>query len=177
MTKFPNKLKINWREFGKIVIVIDAANIEHSAKDLDMRIRYKKLRDFFRQECDVLQINFYSARFGSKSHNRFLTFLKKNKFKLITKPIKTIQSGTVEGKRKADFDVEITADVVSKVNEFNTLILFSGDSDFDYLIKLLKAKGKKVIVISSRYHISKELIDSCSRYLDLKKFKGIFLIK
>jgi len=60
--------------------------------------------------------------------------------------------------RKANFDVEITIDVLEMIDKFDTLVLFSGDSDFDYLIRKLRAKGKRVIVISTKHHISKELI-------------------
>jgi len=66
---------------------------------------------------------------------------------------------------------------MDKINQFDTLVLFSGDSDFEYLIKLLKSKNKRVIVISSRYHIARELIESCTKYVDLKNFRDIFLFK
>jgi len=56
-------------------------------------------------------------------------------------------------------------------NKFDTLVLFSGDSDFDYLVKNLRNKGKKVIVVSTKYHIAKELITSGNKYVDLKKLK------
>ena len=58
------------------------------------------------------------------------------------------------------------------IEEFKTLVLFSGDSDFDYLIKILKSRGKRVVVISTKYHISKELIESGDKYIDLKKLRG-----
>ena len=51
------------------------------------------------------------------------------------------------------------------------MVLFSGDSDFDYLIKKLRMEGKRAVVISTKYHISRELIASCNKYLDLKKLK------
>jgi len=51
-------------------------------------------------------------------------------------------------------------------------MLFSGDSDFDYLIKELKRNGKKTIVASLKHHISKELIESADYYLNLKKIKN-----
>jgi len=53
---------------------------------------------------------------------------------------------------------------------YNTLILFSGDSDFAYLIDLLKKDGKKIFVFSTRGHISKELLIR-SKYIDLRKLK------
>ena len=73
--------------------------------------------------------------------------------------------------RKANFDVEIALDAREFVNSYDTLVLFSGDSDFDYLVKMLRERGKRVIVVSSRHHISKELIKSCNKYIDLKKLK------
>lgn len=157
------------------MILIDAANIEYSAKDLNARIRYKNLFQYFKKETTLISVNFYTARFGSKSHDRFLTFLKKHSFRLATKPLKLIQDHDKGELRKANFDVEITADAVNVVDTFDTLVLFSGDSDFDYLVKLLKSKSKFVLVISSRYHVSRELIASATRYIDLKKFKSIFL--
>lgn len=166
-------IKLNWKKLGKVIIAIDAANLENSAKDMDIRIRYKKLRIFFASKVDVYKLIFFSARFCTESHDRFLTFLKKQDFKLVTKPLKIIKDKG-EDKRKANFDVEITAVVMENMNFFDSLVLFSGDSDFEYLIKLLKNKNKKVIVISSRHHISKELIESSTRYIDLKKFKSIF---
>jgi len=167
--------KINWQNLQRVFIAIDAANLEHSAKELNMHIRYKLFLDFFAGNTKLVATNFYSARFGSASHERFLTFLKKQGFRLITKPVKTIQDKNEREVRKANFDVEITADTLNQLSNFDTLLLFSGDSDFDYLIKLLKEKGKKVFVISSRFHISKELVASASRYFDLKIFKGVFL--
>ena len=99
--------------------------------------------------------------------------LKKAGFKLVTKPLKVItEIDKAKGDiRKANFDVEITLDAVTLLNDYDTLILFSGDSDFHYLIKRLRQNGKKVIVVSSRYHISKELVESSNRYVDLKKLR------
>lgn len=169
-------LNINWRELGRVFIAIDAANLEYSAKDLKKQIRYAQLYDYFKKELEALVgVHFYTARFGSKSHDGFLTFLKTHQFKLITKPLKIIQDREKGEFRKANFDVEITADVMDRVNEFESLILFSGDSDFDYLVKLLKAKRKRVFIISSRYHVSRELVNSASKYVDLKRFNGVFL--
>jgi len=59
------------------------------------------------------------------------------------------------------------------VKKFDTLVLFSGDSDFDYLIRHLKAKNKRVIVISTKHHVSKELVESSNKYIDIKKLKSL----
>ena len=75
--------------------------------------------------------------------------------------------------RKANFDVEITLDILKMIEKFDTLVLFSGDSDFDYLIRRLRAKEKKVVVISTKYHISKELIKNSNKYIDIKQMRPL----
>jgi len=58
------------------------------------------------------------------------------------------------------------------LERYNTIILFSGDSDFDYLLKKLRNKDKYTIVISTKHHIAKELIRSSNKYFDLRKLKN-----
>lgn len=50
----------------------------------------------------------------------------------------------------------------------------SGDSDFAPLLDELKEKGKWVIVMSSKHHISKEFIER-AKYINLKKLKNQIL--
>ncbi len=47
---------------------------------------------------------------------------------------------------KCNFDVEITIDAIRLVDHYDTLALFSGDSDFSMLLKFLRRKGKKIIL-------------------------------
>ena len=62
---------------------------------------------------------------------------------------------------KSNFDVEISVDALRKIDDFDTFCLFSGDSDFTYLARFLKRKGKKIIVIASGqvFHTLKDLAD------------------
>ncbi len=160
---------------GKTAVFIDAANVELSAKDIGFKIDYKKLFFLLRKKSNLVYLGFYTVRFDNKAHDAFLTFLKKTGYKLVTKPIKIIKNrdkklGDI---RKANFDVEITVEAMKRINEFNTMILFSGDSDFDYLVKELRKKGKLVVVVSFKHHVSKELIQSANYYFDLRKIKKV----
>lgn len=158
---------------GKTAVFIDAANIELSAKDLGFKVDYQKLLSWLESEAKIIYIGFYTVRFNSKEHDAFLTFLKRTGYKLVTKPIKLIKNRKDGGHlRKANFDVEISVDVMRRLVNFDSCILFSGDSDFNYLIKELKKSGKLVVVASLKYHISKELIESAHFYLDLHKIKS-----
>ena len=182
----------------KVAVFIDAANLEKSVADLGTkppRIRhlrkgslwralpenyykvdYKKLYKFFKANAKLASISFYSARFATKPHDDFLTFLKMNGYRLVTKTIKNVRVSETVHKRKANFDVEISVDAVSWIKNYDEFVLFSGDSDFAYLVRFLKKKGKKILIISERGHISNELVKESDTYRDLHTFKNDFIV-
>ena len=152
--------------------MIDAANLEQSLKSLNWWIDYLKLRCLF-DSGHLMEIRYYCVHHYAQNQDAFFTFLKKNKFSLITKPLKIIKQADVERGdiRKANFDVEISVDALELQDKFDTLVLFSGDSDFAYLLEKLRRKGKIIVVVSAKYHISKELILNSDKYLDIKKLR------
>lgn len=167
---------IKWKKTDCLFVVIDAANLEKSAQSLNMKVHYTRLKRFFSETGNLKEMRFYTAIFPTTAHQDFLESLKRRGYHLITKSIKEIVNRGIEGKvRKANFDVEITMDVLDHMGEFDVLILFSGDSDFDCLVKRVRDRGKKVFVFSTRYHVSRELVHGCDHYFDIRKFKDYIL--
>lgn len=182
----------------RTAVFIDAANLERSVADLGTKspnfkklkkgfmwkalpkgyykVDYKKLYKYFKSNTTLASISFYSARFNTESHDNFLTFLKINGYRLVTKLVKEIVVIGEENKRKANFDVEISVDAVAWIRNYDNFVLFSGDSDFAYLMRFLKRKSKKVIVISERGHVSNELVKTADKYQDLHTFKNEFIV-
>ena len=194
MNEFVEKLKKV--AHGRTVVCIDSANLERSVKDmwviekdvpesikgfgigeLCWAVDYARLRDFFNGIGSYKGIRFYTADFGSDSHRKFLYFLDKRlHFKLVTKPLKEYKDHTPDlPHRKANFDVEIGVDSTYSIESYDTFILFSGDCDFEYLIKFLRGKGKIVIGFSRSGHIAKELPLALSYYFDIADFRKEFL--
>jgi uncharacterized LabA/DUF88 family protein len=157
---------------GKIVVMIDAANLESSVKELGWWVDYSKLRELFDGNI-LVDIRFYSVHHGTDSQDKFFTFLKRHGYTLVTKPLKIIKQADIEAGdiRKANFDVEIAVDAVEMQDRFDTFILFSGDSDFDYLLQFLKKRNKTTIVVSAKHHVAKELIETSDKYIGLKKLR------
>ncbi len=159
---------------GKVAVFIDAANLELSAKDRGWKVDYRKLYKWLKDADKLKYLGFFTVRFDNKSHDAFLTLLKKTGYKLVTKPLKIIKNKSKIGHtRKANFDVEIAVETMKQINSFDTLILFSGDSDFDCLLKELKRENKKIIIVSTKYHISRELIKRADNYIDLRKIRKL----
>lgn len=157
-----------------MAIFIDAANLELSAKDRGWKVDYNKLHKWLSGLGPIKYLGFFTVRFDNKQHDAFLTVLKKEGYSLITKPLKLIRNKGSKGHiRKANFDVEIAVEAMKRIDSFDSLILFSGDSDFDYLLKECKKKGKKTVVVSMKYHVSKELIERSDMYIDLRKIRKL----
>ena len=156
---------------GKVAVFIDAANMLYSQQTLKWQIDYKKLIHYLNESSDCSFIGFYYGTVNkNKGQERFFEMLKDRGYSLRTKPVKYIKTkkGTI---LKGNLDVEIVFDILSLTNTFDSCVLMSGDSDFEIVLKHLRSLKKKVIVISTKGHVSIELIRNCDKYLDLKKLK------
>ena len=67
---------------GKILVVIDAANLESAIQSLNFWIDYVKLRDLFDKDR-LVEIRDYCVKHNTDNQNQFFAFLKKNGYKLI----------------------------------------------------------------------------------------------
>lgn len=59
-------------------------------------------------------------------------------------------------RRKCDFDCEIVMDVMNSLNNFDTMILFSGDGDYKAIVEYLLDQNKRVIIIHPKNRRGKE---------------------
>jgi uncharacterized LabA/DUF88 family protein len=156
---------------GKAAVFVDAANIFYAQRTLKWRISYEKLKAYFERECAVTNILVYTATDSSRpSQKKFIAMLERSGFTVRTKPVKRIRVANGVYQWKGNFDVEMTMDMLDCLEQYDTAILLSGDSDFAPVIDRLKSHGKKVIVMSVKGHISKELL-SRAKYINLKKLK------
>lgn len=165
--------KINLKKYvkGKVAVFVDVANIFYAQKTLGWKISYQKLFHFFASECDLIDCYVYTAIDPNKSNQlRFIKMLEKTGYKVRTKPIKEIRISKKRYERKGNLDIELCLDVLDLKNKFKTMILLSGDSDFAPIIERIKKMGKRVIVISTKHHVSRELLMLC-KYINLKKLK------
>ena len=103
---------------------------------------------------------------------KFLDMLEMNGYILRTKEVKRIRVAKGIYEWKGDFDVELSMDILDHLKEFDTAILLSGDSDFAPVIRRMKENNKRVIVMSAKNHISRELIKLSDNYVNLKKLRS-----
>ncbi|MCK5416603.1 NYN domain-containing protein [Candidatus Parcubacteria bacterium] len=163
---------------GKVSVFIDASNIYHSYKRLKWKIDLAKYVDYLRKESDLCEIYYYTGRdFDSNKQTKFINFLEKTGYKVRSKKIKFIKNNNTKTKTKdngffkGNLDVELVIDVLETKDDYNSLILVSGDSDFEPLLKLMKKKyNKKCLVMATKHSISIELI-KCAKFINFNKIK------
>ena len=165
--------KFDWKRYNRIAVFIDVANIIYSLKDLKWRIDYKKLQEYFVKNSKLVDIYFYySTKKENSGQANLLEMLARKGFQLRVKEVKIIKLKNKEVLLKGNCDVELTIDMIDLMQAYDTAILLSGDSDFAPLIKYVQKHSKKVIVISTRGHISKEIIQASDKFMWFNWFKS-----
>jgi uncharacterized LabA/DUF88 family protein len=168
-------------EKPKVKVYIDGANMFYTQKRLGWFMDWKKIKDYIDQEKEVVEWKYYvGTKGGDEKMLKYLRYLNFVGFNTITKPLKKIKvdRGEIFSQNiepdfiyKANFDVEITADILLEKSKLDEVIMFSGDSDFCYLVKKLKDIGVKMVVLSSRKTISWELKLACSKVVYFESIK------
>jgi uncharacterized LabA/DUF88 family protein len=74
--------------------------------------------------------------------------------------------------QKANLDIEIAIDMFNTVDQYNRVVLFSGDGDFERAIELLRSKNTHITVVSTEGMIARELRNAADRYIDLNRIRN-----
>lgn len=158
---------------GRVYIFIDAENVFYAQRTLGWKISYEKLMRYFKRECGegVKCFLYKGVDEYNANQKKFLDMLDINGYILRTKAIKKIKDRTGKEHWKSNLDIELAFEMVDTKDKYDTAVLLSGDSDFTTPIDRIKKAGKRIIVMSTRGHISKELLER-AKYVDLRKLKG-----
>lgn len=73
--------------------------------------------------------------------------------------------------QKANLDIEIVVDMFNTVEQYDRVVLFSGDGDFERAIELLRSKNTHITVVSTEGMIARELRNAADRYVDLNAIR------
>jgi uncharacterized LabA/DUF88 family protein len=171
-------------KFGRIYAFIDFGNVRPWAKELwpienkfrfSVEVDIAKLADvcnWVKPEKKLFYYGYYPERIDlpkdhelNKKHRKSIFRIskaRKSRFEVNPKEIKLVphydDNGKFIGKfPKCNFDVEMTMSMLTKIEKYDTVLLFSGDSDFGGLLRYLKDKGKKIVVVCTRNRLSSEL--------------------
>jgi uncharacterized LabA/DUF88 family protein len=116
----------------KIAIFVDVQNIYYTTRQAYGRqFNYRKLWQRISAEGEIVSAIAYATHRGDDRQIKFQDALKHIGFTVKLKPY--IQRS--DGSAKGDWDVGITIDVMEIAKDVDTVILLSGDGDFDLLLE------------------------------------------
>lgn len=162
-------------------LFIDQSNLHYA---LDWRINHKKLLTRLQQDYEIVKAFYYEGKRPLKYYERknpelsfqervvlcnrkdnFFKHLKLSGYIVRTKAVKYVYDNT-EGvfKGKCNFDIELAIDAIDTLDEYEVMILISGDGDFLKLVKYLKSKFKKVHIIAPKKRCDHNLRKSANKF-------------
>ena len=115
----------------KIALFVDVQNIYYTTRQAYGRqFNYRELWKRISAEGEIVLANAYAIDRHDEKQVKFQTVLKKMGFTIKLKPYIQRSDGTAKG----DWDVGITVDVMKVAKNVDSVILLSGDGDFDLLL-------------------------------------------
>ena len=119
----------------KISVFVDVQNIYYTTRQAYGRqFNYRKLWQRISGEGEIVAATAYAIHRGDDNQLKFQNALKRIGFTVKLKPY--IQRS--DGSAKGDWDVGITIDVLQSASEVDTVVLLSGDGDFDLLLQRIR---------------------------------------
>jgi uncharacterized LabA/DUF88 family protein len=116
----------------KIAVFVDVQNIYYTTRQTYGRqFDYRKLMKRIRTEGEIVSATAYAIHRGDEKQLKFQNALKQMGFTVKLKPY--IQRS--DGSAKGDWDVGIAIDVLETAKDVDTVVLLSGDGDFDLLLE------------------------------------------
>jgi uncharacterized LabA/DUF88 family protein len=157
----------------RTIVVVDYGNVEKWKSSLRWNIGIKELAELvknFSVGKEYLRRFYYGSDYGPNEGSTalvewsraILEKAKMNRFDIVTKRVKYIHdSNRGSGfQKKCDLDVEMTVDLIKERDNYDTVVLFSGDGDLVYALKhLWEAHKKSCIVFGARDHVGREVFD------------------
>jgi len=181
------------KEMRKTLVLIDDSNLYYGFKKQRWDLDYEKFNTWIKKEFNTIDIYFFGGvpskkTFFDKHPNHtisgfikykrdreaFIKRLKKFGYKVRTKPVASVYDSTAGiYKRKCNFDVEIAIVALDKINEYEELVLCSGDGDFVKLIKYLKGKYKKTTIVAHKDRLNSNLAVAANRKIFFREIRSL----
>ena len=150
-----------------IAVFADVQNIYYTTRQAYGRqFDYRKLWQRVSAGGEIISATAYAIHRGDDKQLKFQNALKQIGFTVKLKPY--IQRS--DGSAKGDWDVGITIDVLEAAKNVDTVVLLSGDGDFDLLLQTIKKNyAVSVEVYGVPALTANSLVDSASVYYRIEE--------
>ena len=148
----------------KIVVLVDVQNVYYTTRQAFKRnFNYNQFWTLATGGREVVKAFAYAIDRGDQKQYEFQNILRAIGFEVKLKPF--IQRA--DGSAKGDWDVGIAIDAMDYARQADTVILVSGDGDFDILAQRLCHQGNKVEVYGVESLTARSLMNEATRFIPI----------
>ncbi|MDY6777981.1 MAG: NYN domain-containing protein [Candidatus Nanohaloarchaea archaeon] len=163
----------NIHEDQRVAVQIDVQNMYYSAKNLyDTKVDFTKLLKSAVAGRKLIRAIAYVIQADTPDEDNFFEALRKIGYEVKIKQLKEFYGG----EKKGDWDMGMAIDAIKMAPKFDSLVLVTGDGDFQSLVKHLQARGVRVEVMSFGKSTAKELKEQANKFIDMDRKKDKYLI-
>jgi uncharacterized LabA/DUF88 family protein len=164
----------------RVALFLDGVNLYSASKLLGMDIDFRRLRDLFAHQSQLIRTLYYTAVSEETEFSAvrpLLDWLNYNGYTVVTKPAKTYVDTEGRQKTKTNMGVDIAVDAMRLAPHLDHIVLFSGDGDFRCVVAALQDKGKRVSVVSSLVTnppmVADELRRQADQFIELAQLQSV----
>ena len=150
-----------------IAILVDVQNVYYTTRDkYRSNFDYNQFWYVATEGRNVVEANAYAISSQDPKQRQFHHILRGVGFNVKLKPFIQRRDGSANG----DWDVGIALDAIELAETVDTIVLVSGDGDFEILVERIKERfGKPVEVYGVPGLTAPNLIDSASKFVPIEK--------
>ena len=159
----------------RVGVFVDVQNMFYSAKYMyNAKVNFKAVIDAAVKGRTLVRAIAYVVRSEETDREKFFDALTTIGYEVKGKELQIFAGGA----KKGDWDVGIAMDAIELAPRLDTVVLVSGDGDFQPLLQhLRRAQGCRVEVVAFGRSASKLIKDEADEFTDLDKDKRKYLIK
>ena len=152
---------------NRIAILVDVQNVYYTTRDtFGRQFDYRKLYQELSEAGEVVYAFAYATDRNDAGQRKFQAALRQIGFEVKLKPYIQRRDGSAKG----DWDVGITIDALEIAQEVDTVVLLSGDGDFDLLLrKLREGYGVRSEVHGVENLTAQSLIDAADTFRPMNR--------
>jgi len=161
---------------SRIALFIDGLNLNLTLRTLGFDIDFRRLLNEFESRGELVRAFYYTTIIEDQNSTvrPLVDWLNYNGYTVVTKPMKESVDASGRRRIKGKISIELAVDAMEFADQFDEMVLFSGDGEYRRLVEAIQRRGVRVTVvstISSQPMIADELRRQADAFTDLLVLK------
>ncbi|MFY8150098.1 MAG: NYN domain-containing protein [Prochlorococcaceae cyanobacterium] len=160
----------------QLVLAVDGHGMFYAQQKLGWFFDPRRLLELARREAgsEPASAFWYAGLKDHTDQRPFRDALTSLGFTVRTKPLREFGGPESDTRHfgRANLEVEMAIDLMAVAGRTEEVWLLSGSRDLERLVEVLRARGLRVVVMSTEGMVARELRNAADRFVDLASLRG-----